>query len=112
MFFNCGSFFRRGDCGGFCSGGFSAFRSLFFRRQDFGQHFYRFGLGTCPWCERMAMLGGWDPFPSRKAVKRGEHLQPVITRSIGTLVIDPYGNNPPTMEPPQQKQPEPTPQGS
>ncbi len=74
------------------------------------QHFYRFGLGTCPWCERMAMLGGWDPFPSRKAVKRGEHLQPVITRPIGMLVIDPYGNTPPTVEKTPQKQPEPTPQ--
>lgn len=77
------------------------------------QHFYRFGLGTCPWCERMTMLGGWDPFPSRKAVKRGEHMQPVITRPVGTLVIDPYGNTPPTVEPAAPPpRPEPTPQGS
>jgi len=77
------------------------------------QHFYRFGLGACPWCERMAMLGGWDPFPSRKSVKHGEHLAPVITRPIETVVIDPYGDNPPTtLDPAPQNQPEPTSQGS
>ena len=62
------------------------------------QHFYRFGLAVCPWCERMQMLGGWDPFPSRKAIQREEHLQPVISRAIENLVIDPYAGQQATPE--------------
>ena len=60
------------------------------------QHFYRFGLHACPWCERTKMLGGWDPFPSRNAVKEAEHMQSTITRTIENRVIDPYGGNPPS----------------
>jgi len=40
------------------------------------QHHYRLGIGTCPWCERTAKFNGWDPFPSREVVARGEHLPP------------------------------------
>ena len=41
------------------------------------QHFFRVGFGVCPWCERTKRLGGWDPFPSREAVKSGEYLRPL-----------------------------------
>jgi DNA-binding helix-hairpin-helix protein with protein kinase domain len=63
------------------------------------QHFYRFGLSSCPWCERKQMMNGRDPFPSRKAVQNGEHLKPAITRTMQTIVIDPYaaGNPPPAV---------------
>ncbi len=44
------------------------------------QHFYRFSLNSCPWCERTSLLGGWDPFPSRKAVQRGDHRKSFIVR--------------------------------
>jgi len=37
------------------------------------QHLYRASFGACPWCERMKQLAGWDPFPSREAVKQGTH---------------------------------------
>ena len=36
------------------------------------QHYYRTGFTGCPWCERTIRLNGWDPFPSREAVNRGE----------------------------------------
>jgi len=39
------------------------------------QHFYRVGFGLCPWCERAKHLNGKDSFPSRDAVKNGEHLR-------------------------------------
>jgi DNA-binding helix-hairpin-helix protein with protein kinase domain len=35
----------------------------------FGQH-----LTACPWCERTRLLQRRDPFPSREAVARNEHL--------------------------------------
>jgi len=38
------------------------------------QHQYDGRLAHCPWCERTAMLGGRDPFPSVEAVGRAEHL--------------------------------------
>jgi len=38
------------------------------------QHRYGNHLAACPWCERAARFGR-DPFPSRQAVERGEHLQ-------------------------------------
>src|SRR5262249_29055901 len=41
------------------------------------QHRYGNHLRACPWCDRAAHLGGRDPFPSRQAVQRREHLQPV-----------------------------------
>jgi len=69
------------------------------------QHFYRFGLGACPWCERTQLLGGWDPFPSRKAVKRGEHLARPVTRAVEMVVIDPYAQRV------QVRQPEPSSKG-
>lgn len=40
------------------------------------QHFFRVGFGVCPWCERTKRMGGWDPFPSREAVRNGEHIRP------------------------------------
>jgi DNA-binding helix-hairpin-helix protein with protein kinase domain len=33
------------------------------------QHVFRTGFGACPWCQRQQRLGGWDPFPSRDAVR-------------------------------------------
>jgi DNA-binding helix-hairpin-helix protein with protein kinase domain len=42
------------------------------------QHYYRTGMGSCPWCERAARLSGWDPFPTREAVASGEYMQPPV----------------------------------
>ena len=41
------------------------------------QHLYRVSFGACPWCDRAKLLGGWDPFPSREAVKQGTHVRPL-----------------------------------
>lgn len=41
------------------------------------RHVYGGHLKGCPWCQRTAQFKGRDPFPSRTAVLRGEHLQPV-----------------------------------
>jgi len=60
------------------------------------QHFYRFGLSACPWCERQQILNAWDPFPSRKAVHNGEHLKTAMSRPMATVVIDPYAGKPPS----------------
>ena len=43
------------------------------------QHYYGHHLKTCPWCERSALLGDRDPFPSRESVESGQHLQPIPT---------------------------------
>lgn len=43
---------------------------------DNQQHIFSNHLSACPWCERAAMLGGRDPFPSVAAVQAGEHLRP------------------------------------
>ena len=43
---------------------------------DNQQHIFSNHLQGCPWCERAAMLGGRDPFPSVTAVQAGEHLRP------------------------------------
>ncbi len=48
------------------------------------QHFYRVGFGACPWCQRAELLGGWDPFPSREAVSRGEHLKTISAVRLAT----------------------------
>lgn len=40
------------------------------------QHLYGNHLPACPWCERTALLGGRDPFPSLQAVQSGQHLRP------------------------------------
>lgn len=34
------------------------------------QHLYSNHLRACPWCERAALLGGRDPFPSRQAIQQ------------------------------------------
>jgi hypothetical protein len=39
------------------------------------QHLYSDHCLSCPWCERTELLGGRDPFPSRQAVQRRDHLQ-------------------------------------
>ncbi|RME94247.1 MAG: hypothetical protein D6766_06295, partial [Verrucomicrobia bacterium] len=44
------------------------------------QHVFSSHLAACPWCERKALLGGRDPFPSVEAVRRKEHLKPPPTR--------------------------------
>jgi len=43
---------------------------------DNQQHIFGNHLQGCPWCERAALLGGRDPFPSVTAVEAGEHLRP------------------------------------
>jgi len=43
---------------------------------DNQQHIFGNHLQGCPWCERAALLGGRDPFPSAQAVQSGEHLRP------------------------------------
>ena len=43
---------------------------------DNQQHIFSNHLSACPWCERAALLGGRDPFPSAAAVQAGEHLRP------------------------------------
>lgn len=43
---------------------------------DNPQHVFSSHLNACPWCERKELLGGRDPFPSREAVRRKEHLKP------------------------------------
>jgi TonB family protein len=45
-------------------------------------HVYGGHLGACPWCERARALGGRDPFPSREAVARGDHLKPPERRRV------------------------------
>jgi TonB family protein len=37
------------------------------------QHLHGGHLDACPWCERARRLEGRDPFPSARAVERGEH---------------------------------------
>jgi len=37
------------------------------------QHVYDDHLTSCPWCERTSQLGGYDPFPSKEAVRQGVH---------------------------------------
>lgn len=39
-----------------------------------GRHWYGGHLGECPWCERTALLGGRDPFPSRIAQSKRSTL--------------------------------------
>ena len=43
------------------------------------QHWFDCGLSDCPWCERMAMLGGRDPFPPRDAVTLRPHSAVLIS---------------------------------
>lgn len=38
-------------------------------------HFFAGHLAACPWCERAASLGGYDPFPSPEAIRAGTHLK-------------------------------------
>lgn len=40
------------------------------------QHLHGGHLGECPWCERTRLLAGRDPFPSKEAVQKGDHLKP------------------------------------
>ena len=54
------------------------------------QHLYSGHLSACPWCERAKLLGGRDPFPSRKAVQRGQHLQQPLP-SVGKRRTIPVG---------------------
>ncbi|MEM9772758.1 MAG: hypothetical protein AAF889_14400, partial [Cyanobacteria bacterium P01_D01_bin.73] len=41
------------------------------------RHVYHHHLSRCPWCDRAKQFKGRDPFPSRDAVRKGEHRQPV-----------------------------------
>jgi DNA-binding helix-hairpin-helix protein with protein kinase domain len=45
------------------------------------QHRYDKSLPDCPWCKRQRLLSGLDPFPSREAVQKREHLRSVSKRS-------------------------------
>ncbi len=42
------------------------------------QHLHDRHLSSCPWCERRSKLSNRDPFPSRLAVQKGQHLQPYM----------------------------------
>ena len=44
------------------------------------QHKYGSHLSSCPWCERTALLGGRDPFPSQEEVDAGGHIRSVEVR--------------------------------
>jgi DNA-binding helix-hairpin-helix protein with protein kinase domain len=39
------------------------------------QHRYGKHLASCPWCHRTSLLSGLDPFPSREAVQKHQHLR-------------------------------------
>lgn len=66
------------------------------------QHLYGNHLSSCPWCERMAQLGGRDPFPSLQAVQHEEHLQPAApvqtpimkTAEVNTIIASRPVNQP------------------
>ena len=46
------------------------------------QHRYFDHLTACPWCERTQLLGGRDPFPSRKSVKEQSYqTQPLRSKT-------------------------------
>lgn len=40
------------------------------------RHVYSGHLEECPWCARIRLLGGPDPFPSAASVREGTHLEP------------------------------------
>jgi TonB family protein len=42
------------------------------------QHLHGGYLDACPWCERARRLEGRDPFPSERAVERGEHRRRTV----------------------------------
>ncbi|MEM1426583.1 MAG: DNA-binding protein, partial [Cyanobacteria bacterium P01_H01_bin.130] len=44
------------------------------------RHVYSNHQKHCPWCARTEKFKGRDPFPSRDAVRKGEHRQPVRQR--------------------------------
>jgi len=46
------------------------------------QHRYGNHLRSCPWCERIRILKGRDPFPSVAAVQSGQHLQSLKPKKI------------------------------
>ncbi len=47
-----------------------------------GQHWFGNHLSQCPWCERTALLGGRDPFPSEADFRAGKHLAPVRRQPV------------------------------
>jgi DNA-binding helix-hairpin-helix protein with protein kinase domain len=63
-----------------------------------GYHRYDRHLSACPWCERAARLGGRDPFPSRQAVQRGQHLQSTVHTPMS---LPPERTRPQLIQPPQ-----------
>jgi DNA-binding helix-hairpin-helix protein with protein kinase domain len=65
------------------------------------QHRYSSHLHTCPWCERKTRLQGFDPFPSREAVPRGEHLRPVTPKRTPRPVPPPPRPTPAPSRPTQ-----------
>ncbi|GCE93225.1 hypothetical protein NIES46_12740 [Arthrospira platensis NIES-46] len=52
------------------------------------QHRYNNHLKSCPWCDRTRQLGGRDPFPSREAVRSGEHLEPLKIKKRHRLTLN------------------------
>lgn len=53
------------------------------------RHQYHPHHSTCPWCDRTERFKGRDPFPSRAAVLRGDHLKPVTPRRRPRTVATP-----------------------
>lgn len=53
------------------------------------QHRYGKHLSSCPWCERTVILGGRDPFPSKLAVQKRQHLQPLPKKRTPTYTTRP-----------------------
>ena len=41
------------------------------------RHVYHSHQSRCPWCDRAQQFKGRDPFPSRDAVRKGDHRRPV-----------------------------------
>ncbi|MEM9245014.1 MAG: hypothetical protein AAGA67_04645 [Cyanobacteria bacterium P01_F01_bin.153] len=41
------------------------------------RHVYHSHQSRCPWCDRAQQFKGRDPFPSRDAVRKGDHRKPV-----------------------------------
>ncbi len=69
------------------------------------QHVYGNHLTKCPWCVRTQQLQGRDPFPSKQAVQRGLHLQPVMATSpsLKQTPLPPSHNPSPNKSVPSRK---------
>ena len=51
------------------------------------RHVFHGHQKRCPWCDRAEKFKGRDPFPSRDAVRKGEHRQPVRPKQKRPRVV-------------------------